>query len=128
MGEKNFELGSGTLFANGFSLGEFKCDECEFNEGRYLICYECDDCEYARFKIVGGFNTNHAISNFYNTVSWSKTRVDIDDEMFYKLITNLSVEDAVRTHNAFAPSCHIICIYSISNELYCEADGKVEEQ
>ena len=96
---------------------------------RYLICYETDDSEYERFKIVGGFNTNNAISNFYNSVSWSKACVDIDDEMFYKLIMNLSVEDAVRTHNAFVPSCHISVIYSVSGELYCEgtyynSDGK----
>ena len=95
----------------------------------YLICYEVEDSEYERFQIVVGFTTNNAISDFYNTVSWKKACVDIDDEMFNKLIMNLSVEDAVRTHNAFVPSCHIVGIYSISKELYCEglyynSDGK----
>lgn len=99
----------------------------------YLICYESSDCEHTRFKILGGFNTKNAISNFYDKVSWQEACVDIDAEMFYKLTMNLSVEDAVRTHNAFVPSCHITNIYSVTNELYCEetyyeADGKVEEQ
>ena len=35
MGDKNIVFGSGTLFVNGFSLGEFKCEECEFNEGKF---------------------------------------------------------------------------------------------
>ena len=92
----------------------------------YLIIYEPDDCSHSHFKIVGGFNEIAAIHSFYSEYSERYSKVDIDDEMFYKLIRNLEFEDAIRLHNLIVPDIPITLVYSVGRKIFDECDKEAE--
>lgn len=92
----------------------------------YMVVYNDPECAFEHFRFVGGFNTISAISNFYGEFSERYSTVDVDDELFYKLIQHLSVDDAIRLHNLLVPNYNIVSIYDVSKKLYGEDES--EEQ
>jgi hypothetical protein len=87
----------------------------EMNYG-YMICFSDENEIYDRYEVVGGYNVQEAISIFYH-----KRQFDgIDNELLYKMIRNLSKEEAVDVFNALVPRYRIIEIYSIADLVYRE--------
>lgn len=92
---------------------------------RYMVIYDDQDCAHYHFKIMGGFSAVSVIANFYGEFSSDYSKVDIDYEMFYKLIQNLSVEDVIKVHNLLVPEYPITQIYEIQKKLFDENDAEV---
>lgn len=86
----------------------------------YMIIYDDQECAHSHFKRVGGFDTISAIANFYGERSSDYSKVDIEYEMFYKLIKNLSVEEAIKFHNLLVPEYPITLICGITKTLFDE--------
>lgn len=82
----------------------------------YMICFDDENEIYDRHGVVGGYNVQEAISIFYRQRQFD----GIDSELFYKMIRNLSKEEAVDVYNALVPGYRIIEIYSIADLVYME--------
>lgn len=91
----------------------------------YMVIYDDQDCEQYHFKLLGGFSAVSVIANFYGEFSSDYSKVDIDYEMLYKLIQNLSVEEAIKVHNLLVPEYPITQIYEIQKKIFDENDAEV---
>ena len=84
---------------------------------RYLIVWNDYDSTSVRckdFTIVGGFNVNDAVVSFYSRHSYE----GINENLFYAMIKNFSMEDVIMIHNALAPDYEIVEIYTLTKCLY----------